>query len=270
MPEVRPIVRLDVPAADVELASDALWQGDPSAVSEEALDDGRVRLTADPIDPDGIDPRWPVERIEVDSAAHLDAWRAWARPLRAGRRIVLQPAWLPAAVAGPDDLVVVLDPGRSFGSGSHPSTRLVLAVLEDLIAGGERVLDVGCGSGVLSVAACVLGAGSAVAIDVDPAAVGATGANAARNGVAERVHASTARLTDAAATFDVVVANIGMRVLLDLAPDLVPRVAPGGRLALAGLLVDQVDPVVAACTGCIELERRDDDGWSVCVLGRPD
>lgn len=269
MSEGRPIVQLEVAAADAELAIDALWQGRPSAVSEEPLGDGRVRLTADPIDPASVDPRWPFEVIEVDSASHLDAWRAWARPLRAGRHIVLQPAWLPVAEEAADDLVLVLDPGRSFGSGSHPSTRLVLAVLEDLITGGERVLDVGSGSGVLAVAACRLGAASAVALDIDPAAIEATVANAAANGVADRIVASTAALATIAGTFDVVVANIGVRVLGQLAADLVARVASGGLLVLSGLLADQLDAVSAMCAGCVEVERRDEDGWSVGLLRRP-
>ncbi len=268
MPEARTIVQLDVPVAEVELAIDALWQGDPSAVSEEPLDDGRVRLTADPADPGGIDQRWPVRPIEVDTADHLDAWRAWARPIRAGRRIVLHPAWLPAAEPAADDVVVRLDPGRSFGSGSHASTRLALAVLEDTIAGGERLLDVGCGSGVLAVAGCRLGAASSLAVDVDPAAVEATRANAVANGVAERVSVSAGPLATVDGAFDVVVANIGVRVLRELAPDLVVRTAPGGVLVLAGLLTDQVDAVVAACAGCNEVERRDEDGWSVGVLRR--
>lgn len=268
MSEDRSIVRLDVAEADAELATDALWQGRPSAVSEEPLGDGRVRLTADPADPAGIDPRWPVEPIEVDGVAHLDAWRAWARPLRAGQHLVLHPAWLPVAEPAAADVVLLLDPGRTFGSGSHPSTRLVLAVLEDVLAGGERVLDVGCGSGVLAIAACRLGAASAVAIDIDPDAVEATASNATANGVAARVTASSDPLTAVGGSFDVVLANIGVRVLADLAADLVVRVAPGGLLVLAGLLTDQVDAVVAVCAGCREVERRDEDGWSASVLRR--
>lgn len=268
MPDARTIVQLEVAAADVELAADALWQGDPSAVSEEALGDGRVRLAADPADPVVIDPRWPVERIEVDSAAYLDAWRAWARPVRAGRRTLLQPAWLPTAEHAEDDVVLVLDPGRAFGSGSHPSTRLVLAVLEDVVADGQRLLDVGCGSGVLAVAACRLGAASAVAVDVDRTAVEATRANAAANGVAGQVTALAGSVAAVDGTFDVVVANIGVRVLVELAPDLVGHTVAGGLLVVAGLLTDQVDAVVAACGGCVEVERREEDGWAVAVLRR--
>lgn len=268
MPEVRPIVQLEVSKADAGLAADALWQAGPSAVSEVSLGDGRVRLTADPADLARIDPRWPIEVVELDGAAHLDAWRAWARPTRAGRRMLLQPAWLPVTDAVDGDVVIALDPGRSFGSGSHPSTRLVLAALEDLITGGERVLDVGCGSGVLAVAACLLGARSAVAIDVDPAAVEVTDANAARNGVGERVEASTTPLTTVAGTFDVAVANIGVRVLLGIAPALVRAVRPGGALVVAGLLDGQADDVVAACVGAVEVSRTGEDGWAAPVLRR--
>lgn len=252
-------------AADAELASDALWQGAPSAVSEEAAGAGRVRLIADVTDLAAVPSPWTPRVIEPDSAAHLDAWRAWARPQRAGRRLVLQPAWLPGD-ADPDDLVVRLDPGRSFGSGSHPSTRLVLAMLEDELRAGDRVLDVGCGSGVLAVAACRLGAASATAIDVDPDAPAVTDRNAQANGVASLVHASTTPLAEVTGAFDVVVANIGRRVLLDLAEPLRARLAPGGRLVLAGVLDAQVDEVVAAHRPCTEVGRRSADGWSVVLL----
>ena len=261
----RQIVQLEVAAADAELAADALWQGGPSAVSEVALPDGRVRLTADVADPDAVQG-WQVEVLEVDGDAHLDAWRAWARPVRAGRRILLQPAWLPAEARTEDDVVVQLDPGRAFGSGSHPSTRLVLAALEDLIVGGERVLDVGCGSGVLAVTACLLGAGSAVAVDVDPAAIDATTANAAANGVGDVVVATQTDAAGASASFDVVVANIGARVLRVDAPAIAERVRPGGLLVLAGLLVDQADGVVAAYDHFVERERRVDGEWVALVL----
>ncbi|MEQ1788038.1 MAG: 50S ribosomal protein L11 methyltransferase, partial [Acidimicrobiales bacterium] len=209
--------------------------------------------------------RWAPRVIEPDSDAHLDAWRAWAIPRRVGR-LLLQPAWLPLDADDPECVVVQVDPGRSFGSGSHASTRLVLAVLQDELRGGERVLDVGCGSGVLAVAACRLGAASAVGIDVDPAAVAATLENAARNGVGAVVAASTTPVGDLRGTFDVVLANIGARVLRELAGPICARVAPGGRLVLAGLLDEQVDGVVAAYTGMRLAEQRTEDGWTAAVL----
>lgn len=261
-----PVVELEVDAADAELAADALWQAHPSAVSEVALDGGRVRFIADVADVALVPPRWGARVVEPDSDAHLDAWRAWATPQRAGRRLVLQPAWLDAEEPGPDDVVVCLDPGRSFGSGSHPSTRLVLAVLDDHLGGGERVLDVGCGSGVLAVAACLLGAASATAVDVEPDAVIAAKANAEANGVAAQLDASTTPVAEVPNTFDVVMANIGARVLREIAPALRAKVAPGGLLVLAGLLVGQADEVLAFYPGCTEVERCSAEGWVAPVL----
>jgi ribosomal protein L11 methyltransferase len=266
---VRPVrvVRLTVDRADADLAAADLWLGGPSAVHEELLPDGRVRLTADPADLAQIG-RWAPEVLEVDGAAHLDAWRAWARPVRLGERIVLQPPWVPAAPTEPGDVVVVLDPGRAFGSGSHPSTRLVLTRVEELVTGGEQVLDVGCGSGVLGVVALLLGAERLVAVDVDPAAVEATTAVAAANGVGGRVRVSTDPVAEVGGAFELVVANIGAGVLVELAPSITARVAPGGHVVLAGLLDADAARVQEAYRrhGLTVVHRIDDDGWACLTL----
>ncbi len=267
----RRVVRVVVPASDVEVAIDVLWQADPSAVAEEARPDGCVALIADPRTSgvlDALPPSARLELVEVDER-DLDVWRAWAVPVRVGRRIVLHPAWLPAPPPTDGAVVVELDPGRSFGTGSHPSTRLVAAAMEDYVSPGARVLDVGAGSGVLSVLAARLGAASVVAIDVDADAVTTTSSNARRNGVADVVEASTRPLREVRGAFDLVVANIGAGVLRELAGALVARVAVAGHLVLSGLLAEQVDLTVAAFGDLTEVERRGEQGWVAVVLRAP-
>ena len=277
----RRVVQVEVGRAEAELAADVLWRAGPSAVGEVDLADGRVRLTADPADPLGeLPPSAVVTELELDGDDHLDAWRAWAAPVRAGRRIVLHPAWLPIAEAivtntttadprAHGDITILLDPGRSFGSGSHPTTRLVLELLEDEVHAGARVLDVGAGSGVLSVAAALLGAAGVCALDIDAAAVEATGANAAANGVAGLIEVSDRPLAEVEGRFDLVLANIGVRVITEMAPDLRAHVAPGGALVLSGLLADQLDPVLACFPGLTEVARRHEDGWVASLLRAP-
>lgn len=272
----RRVVQVDVPADAAELAADVLWQAGPSAVSEADLGGGRVRLTADveaPVSLEGLPAACEVTVLELDGDAHLDAWRAWARPVRAGRRVVLHPAWIPvpedAAPAAEGDVILRLDPGRAFGSGSHPTTRLVLGAIEEVLAAGDDVLDVGTGSGVLAVAAARLGAATVVATDIDPAAVAATIVNAARNGVADRIDVSARPLAAVPGAFDVVVANIGASVLRELAGDLAAHVRPGGHLVLCGLLEEQADGVLERLRGFAELDRPAEDGWVALVLRAP-
>lgn len=265
----RRVVVLDVPAAHLELASDALWQLAPSAVSESDAAPGRVRLTADvewfenAFQLDG----WVVQWLDVDSEEHLDAWRSWAAPVRAGRRVLIQPAWLTPA-AGDDDVVVSIDPGRTFGSGSHPSTRQVIARLEVLVRGGESVLDVGCGSGVLGIVAVLLGAGGSTGVDIDPACCEVVESNARRNGVAGVTSVRAGTVDEVEGSFDLVLANIGLGVLVAEAAAIADRVAPKGTLVLAGLLDDQTDAAVAAYPDLLEVGRYSEEGWSVSVLRR--
>jgi ribosomal protein L11 methyltransferase len=262
----RTVVRIEVAADEAELAADLLWLAGASAVGEEPGPAGRVRLTADVADPAAVARRWPIEAVPVDDSL-LDTWRDHAAPVRAGQRIVLHPAWLPRSEAGSGDVVVVLDPGRAFGSGSHPATRLAAAAVE-AHGPGRRVLDVGCGSGVLAVLAARLGAAEVVGVDVDPEAVRATEANAAANGVAALVSARLDPVAELTGPFDLVVANIGLRVLVDLAPALLARTDVGGLLVLSGLLEEQVAAVLSAYPGTELVACAAEEGWAAPVLRR--
>jgi ribosomal protein L11 methyltransferase len=172
---------------------------------------------------------------------------------------VIHPAWTDPPPVEPGDLVVEIDPGRVFGHGGHPTTRLLLEDLAERLVGGERVLDVGCGSGVLSVAAALLGAGEVVGIDIDPDAVTVTHENAARNGV--EVTVSTTPLHEIDGRYDLVLANIGADVLIDLAPEL-QRV--GGTLLLSGVLAERAGEVAASYAGTATV--RELDGWVAIVV----
>lgn len=169
----------------------------------------------------------------------LEDWQ----PLRFGRRLWVAP--LEAAVDDPDAIVIRLDPGLAFGTGTHATTALCLEWLERQPPSGGAVLDFGCGSGILSLAALLLGARSATAVDIDPQALEATRANARANGVSDRLH--TAEVESCPdGPFDTLVANILAGPLIELAPTLAGRQLPGGRLALSGLLDEQAADVIDA------------------------
>jgi ribosomal protein L11 methyltransferase len=177
------------------------------------------------------------------------AWKRHVGVLRIGRRIVIRPTWRRHR-RRPGDVVIAMDPGMAFGTGLHPTTRLCLAGVErwaddGLLARGRardgraRLLDVGCGSGILAIAAGLLGAGELVGVDTDPIAVEATLANARRNRVARRLRARRGSLPSGAGPFDLVTANLIASLLVALAGDLARELVPGGRLLASGIFVDR-------------------------------
>lgn len=208
-----------------------------------------------------------VRPIDLEDNGYLDVWRAWARPTQVGR-LVVRPAWH-EPLDRPDTVEVAIETGHAFGHGGHPSTRLVLQALEARLRGDERVLDVGCGSGVLAIAAVALGAQWAEALDIDPVAVQTTRANVLANGVRARVEVTAWPLVAVQRQFDVVVANIGVAVLRDLAVSCADRVEVGGWLAFSGLLEHQWREIVDRLPPGYELEEvLEEDGWAAPVMRR--
>lgn len=183
-------------------------------------------------------------------------------PIRVSARLWVVPTWhIPPE---PEAINLVLDPGLAFGTGSHPSTRLCLQWLERSISGGETVLDYGCGSGILAIAAMKLGARCAVGVDIDLDALAVARANAERNGVAVELLADGTPLDFAA---DIVIANILANPLVLLAPMLASRCARGGRIALSGILSGQTREVEKGYAPWVAFAPpMEADGW-VCLSG---
>jgi ribosomal protein L11 methyltransferase len=263
---------------DAELAADALWRAGAVAI-EERETPARVVLVAGVAPGGDIAPlleavrdRWPAEASAVDVDGALDAWRAFARPVTVGRRLLVRPPWVPAGPRA-GAIEVLIDPGRAFGSGAHASTRLALAAIERLVRGGERVLDAGCGSGVLGVVALALGAAEAVGVDHDPDAVAASGANAVRNGVGDRFTVTGRPLDEVVAggpPFDLVAANLLLPELLAVAPALRAALSADGSLVVSGILVDQRRPVMAgaASLGLDPVGEETAEGWLAVTFAR--
>lgn len=204
-----------------------------------------------------------IERVE-DRAWERE-WLKDFRPMRFGRRLWVCPAGQRPNGAAP--VVLELDPGLAFGTGTHATTAMCLEWLDGAIAGGERILDFGCGSGILGLAALKLGAAKATAFDIDPQALVATRENAAKNGLSERI--AVARLAgDVAGPFDIVLANILSGPLIGLAPGLAQRARAGGRIVLAGMLERQADEVAQAYRPWFDIgPAAEREGWTL-LAGR--
>lgn len=217
-------------------------------------------------------PRVPaLEFTEVEEQNWVQLTQSQFEPIHVNQRLWIVPSWHLDDFSLPDDAkdacVLQLDPGMAFGTGSHPTTRLCLNWLADAIRGGERVLDYGCGSGILAIAALRLGAGSAVGVDIDDAALAAAHANALNNRVGLELRNTRTALEE---EFDLVVANILTNPLRLLAPLLGRRVAAGGRIALSGVLETQADAVIEAYAPLLALHvGAAMEGWCRLEGGRP-
>jgi len=263
---------LELDSAAAEAFSDALIEAGAESVALEAITEGWERQRVCALLGAEVHAELIVERaaatagigrpgFELTSVADAD----WVRRSQAqfepfsARRLWVGPSWSPPPPSA--RAAVRIDPGLAFGTGSHPSTRLVLRFLEANVRGGERVLDYGCGSGILAIAAAALGAGRVDAVDIDPQAVRTCRANAAANAVAVR-----AGLPEeiGAGRYDIVMANILSRPLILLAPALAARTGAGGRLVLSGILESQADEVAGAYAPVLRLATlASEEGWAL-------
>ena len=289
-------ITLDTDCRHAEPLADALLDAGALSVGIEDADAGTPEEAPQFGEPGSLaSPGWTRSRVVAlcDGDADVDEWLArcaaraglsgvpaytretvededWVRltqsqfePIRVSERLWIVPSWHLAP--DPEAIVLVLDPGLAFGTGSHPTTRLCLEWLERTVTPGASVLDYGCGSGILGIAAARLGAKDVQGVDIDPQAVAAARDNAARNSVAARFDEATAKIDG---LFDLVVANILSNPLKALAPLLASRVRPGGQLALSGILAAQSEELIAAYAPWIKLALAGKhDGW-VCLAGK--
>jgi ribosomal protein L11 methyltransferase len=213
----------------------------------------------------GLGETPPYHEEEIAEQNWVQLTQSQFEPIRVSERLWIVPSWHEAP--DPDALVLVLDPGMAFGTGSHPTTRLCLEWLERIVVPGMTILDYGCGSGILAIAAAKLGASEVLGVDIDLQAVNAAKNNAERNDVSARFDDSAGPITG---QFDIVVANILANPLKALAPAITGHVRAGGRLALSGILVEQAEELIAIYAPYILLSIADTrEGW-VCLAGTKD
>lgn len=205
-------------------------------------------------------PAYTVETVEEQNWVQLT--QSQFDPIRVSERLWIVPSW--HETPDPAAVNLILDPGMAFGTGSHPTTRLCLEWLERSVSEGCSVLDYGCGSGILAIAAARLGAGRVAGVDIDPLAVEAARSNAERNGVVA-LFADSAM--PAAGEYDVVVANILSNPLRVLAPAICAHVRSGGRLALSGILREQAEEIIAIYAQWLPMQVADTREDWVCLEG---
>lgn len=276
-----PYVHVDVAPENVDEASALLFELGAEGVEErddgtlaKSAASGKVTLVASfstredaeeailELDKD-LSPRYE----EIVGDAWRDAWKEHYRPFAIAPGLVIRPPW-EKYDAKPGEQVLELEPGRAFGTGLHETTRLVAQAIQKYSSEvkGKTVLDVGCGSGILALAAIVLGADRAVAIDVDQEAIDVTNENAQRNNLAAKIEASTTELADLHFMAPVVLANIEAKVLIPIAHVLERHVLPGGLLLLSGILVPQKDDVRNAYPDMDLFEAPELGEWTLLAL----
>ena len=210
----------------------------------------------------------PLEERVMEEGEWMELWKSHFSVLHMGR-IVVCPSWL-EYTAKPGEVVIGMDPGMAFGTGHHPTTRMCLTELEKLVTPGMRVMDVGTGSGILTIAAAKLGASHVLALDIDPVAIKAARANVRANGLQRVVKVQRRTISpedDVETGYDLVVANLYTKVILDIAPTLVAQLASRGTLIISGILAERVGEVerTLEAAGCTLLRMDREGDWAVLV-----
>ncbi|MBA6419677.1 50S ribosomal protein L11 methyltransferase [Pseudomonas neustonica] len=254
----------DQPIFEPDLGTTPLWSNTHLLALFEADTDSDTLIQHLKLLHQGELPAHELEQIEDQ-----DWERSWMdnfHPMRFGQRLWIVPSW--HAAPEPEAVNLLLDPGLAFGTGTHPTTALCLAWLDGQQLADKQIIDFGCGSGILAIAALLLGASHAVGTDIDVQALEASRDNAQRNQIADQ-HFSLYLPEDMPQQpADVVVANILAGPLVSLAPQLASLVQPGGLIALSGILAEQTDEILTAYQGFFELDPvAEQDGW-IRVSGR--
>lgn len=208
---------------------------------------------------------YTVETEGVEQEDWQNGWRKYYHPMEIGSRLAVVPSWQQYDT---DRVKLILDPGLAFGTGGHETTSLCLEALDEQVRGGERVLDIGTGSGILAIAALKLGAASAEGVDIDPVAVRTAGENAALNGVQDKLTVLVGDLSDkASGTYDIITANIVANAILSLAPAVPGLMAEGATFIASGIIDSRKDEVIAGLekAGLAVVEVKEKRGWE-CIV----
>lgn len=208
---------------------------------------------------------YTLDTAGVQQEDWQNAWKKYYHAMDIGSRLAIVPGW---ESYDTDRIRITMDPGLAFGTGTHETTALCLELLDSLVQGGERVLDVGTGSGILAIAALKLGAREADGVDIDPMCVRTAGENAERNGVADCFRVLVGDLSDKAeGVYDIITANIVAAAILSLAPAVPALMAPGAKFICSGIIDERKDEVLAGlqASGLRPVEIKEKRGW-VCIL----
>ena len=210
-----------------------------------------------------------LDTRSVNDQAWTDVWKKYFKPFHAGEHLVVKPTWEPYDPE-PEDLIIEIDPGMAFGSGTHETTGMCLSLLEEIIHGGEDVIDVGTGSGILAIGASLLGAGRVLAIDIDPDAVKVARENVTHNHVENTVSVQQGNLLDRVSDVcDICVANIISDVIISFAAPLMEHIRPGGLFVCSGIVSLRSDEVAAALIAAgYEILRKVTRGEWTAFLSR--
>ncbi len=279
-------VSMDDPAALARLVQRGGWEAEDLIQAEDAGEEVRLRFYAAP--EQNVDHIVQQIKLELDNLARAGvavgsgdirmrevdeedwahAWKAYYTPMAVGQRLWIQPVW-DESETPTGRIRIWMDPGMAFGTGSHPTTRLCLEVLDRQVKGGETVLDIGTGSGILSVAAVLLGAEQALGVDIDSTAVTVAQKNSLLNGVESMTNFQVGVCEDARGPADIVVANIGANVIMDILSCVRERMKENGLFIASGIIRSRQEEVCSAFVQHgLQLENVLEDGDWVALTAR--